>query len=76
MQGLLINQKELQELQYLIKRELDEILFDLRDHRINQDIKKAMDERYTVLFSLFKRVASHKECLTYMRPRKRNANQG
>ena len=33
MFGLLINDQEVKEIEYLIKRELDEILFDLKDER-------------------------------------------
>jgi hypothetical protein len=67
MLGLLINEKEVKEIEYLIKREMDEILFDLRDDRIDQVVKRAMEERYKILFSLFKRVAPAKECLKYTR---------
>lgn len=67
MLGLLINQKEIKEMEYLIKREMDEILFDLRDARIDHIVKRSMEERYQILFSLFKRVASPKECLNYTR---------
>lgn len=71
MLGLLINEKEVKEIEYLIKREMDEILFDLRDERIDHVVKRAMDERYKILFALFKRVAPAKECLKYTR----SANQ-
>ncbi|MBM4764883.1 hypothetical protein [Bacillus sp. B15-48] len=66
MIGLLINQKEKKELEYLIKREMDEILFDLKDERIDHLVKRSMKERYKILFSLFKRVAPPSECLRYM----------
>ncbi|EDL62652.1 hypothetical protein BSG1_19575 [Bacillus sp. SG-1] len=65
--GFLINEREKQEIEYLLKREMDEILFDLKDSRIDQIVKRAMDERYKILFALFKRVASHKECMRYMK---------
>jgi hypothetical protein len=65
--GLLINEREKQEIEYLLKREMDEILFDLKDGRIDHIVKRAMDERYKILFSLFKRIASHKECLKYIK---------
>jgi hypothetical protein len=65
--GLMIDDRERQELEYLLKREMDEILFDLKDGRIDQIVKRAMDERYKILFSLFRRFASHKECLKYMK---------
>ncbi|MGP7819314.1 hypothetical protein [Niallia sp. 01092] len=66
MLGLILNQQEVKEIEYLIKRELDEILFDLNDERIDNNVKNAMMERYQELFSLFKRVASPKECLQYL----------
>jgi hypothetical protein len=66
MFGLLINDKEVKEIEYLIKREMDEILFDMKDDRIDHIVKRAMEERYKILFSLFRRVASHHECLKYM----------
>ncbi|AIM16721.1 hypothetical protein [Neobacillus thermocopriae] len=71
MLGFLINDQEAKEMEYLIKREMDEILFDLRDERIDQLVKRAMEERYKILFNLFRRVASPHECLKYMRKGKR-----
>jgi hypothetical protein len=66
MIGILINEKEIKELQYLMKREMDEILFDLKDERIDHIVKRAMQERYKILFSLFKRIASPQECIKYL----------
>jgi hypothetical protein len=66
MLGIIITGKEEQEIKYLIKREMDEILFDLDDERIDSIVKNAMDERYKTLFTLFKRVASPGECFHYM----------
>ena len=40
MIGLLINEKEIKEIEYLIKREMDEILFDLKDERIDHIVKR------------------------------------
>ncbi|MED3561523.1 hypothetical protein [Bacillus xiapuensis] len=76
MLGILINEKEVKEMEYLIKREMDEILFDLRDERIDHIVKRAMEERYKVLFTLFRRVASPSECLKYMRKDKRSRKKG
>ncbi|PLT31370.1 hypothetical protein [Peribacillus deserti] len=67
MLGMLINEKEIREIEYLIKREMDEILFDLTDTRIEHIVKRSMEERYQILFSLFKRIADPKDCLLYMR---------
>ncbi|MGP4066895.1 hypothetical protein ACTWPF_18570 [Oceanobacillus sp. M65] len=73
MLGLLINEMEQKEVEYLLKRELEELLMDLEDHRIDQKLKRSMGERYHLLFQLFRRVASEKECLKYMP--KRSGNQ-
>lgn len=67
MIGLLINKKEIEELTYMLKREMDELLFDLQDERIHPIVKRGMVERYDILFSLFKRIASPNECMFYMR---------
>ncbi|WP_141434154.1 hypothetical protein [Bacillus sp. 03113] len=76
MIGLLLNSKECDEMKYLIKREMDEILFDLEDHRIDHVVKHAMEERYKVLFSLFKRFAPAKDCMKYMRGKFKNIHKG
>ncbi|MFC4323794.1 hypothetical protein [Litchfieldia salsa] len=67
MIGLLINNREVKEIEYLIKRELEEILLDMDDSRIDHVVKKAMDERYKLLFQLFKRIAEPSECTKYIR---------
>ena len=76
MIGLLINTREVKEMEYLIKREMDEILFDLKDDRIDHIVKRAMEERYKILFTLFKRVASPHECFKYMRNGKKDRKKG
>jgi hypothetical protein len=72
MIGLMINDMEKRELEYIIKRELDEILFDLDDHRIDNLVKNAMRERYKTLFQLLRRVSSERECLRYIPKRTQN----
>ena len=67
MLGLMVMKSNKKELEYVIKRELDEILFDLQDDRLDPLVKRAMDERYKVLFNLFKRIGPAHECLAYMR---------
>lgn len=66
MIGLLINDREQREIKYVIKRELEELLMDLEDPRIDHTVKQAMVDRYHVLFQLFQRVASEQECLKYL----------
>lgn len=67
MLGLLINHIEHREIQYLIKRELEELLLDLEDPRIDQTVKAAMKDRYYTLFQIFRRVANPNECVKYMK---------
>ncbi|MGN7397243.1 hypothetical protein [Peribacillus frigoritolerans] len=67
MLGLLINDKEKMELEYLLKREMDEILFDLQDDRIDHIVKRAINEKYNILFRLFKRMSTEEEILMYMK---------
>jgi hypothetical protein len=67
MLGLLINDKEKMELEYLLKREMDEILFDLQDDRIDHLVKRAINEKYNILFRLLKRVSTEEEILMYMK---------
>lgn len=74
MLGLMISEKEKEELLYLLKREMDEILFDLQDDRIDHIVKRAIDEKYNILFNLFKRMATEVECLIYVRT-KSNVNK-
>ena len=68
MYGLLINQEEKEEIIYLLKREMDEILFDIKNEHIDLIIKEAMADRYKTLFTLFKRIAAHQECMRYISP--------
>jgi hypothetical protein len=76
MFGLLISEKEVKEMEYLIKREMDEILFDLKDDRIDHIVKRSMEERYKILFTLFKRVASPQECFKYIRKGTKDRKKG
>lgn len=61
MRGLLINEKERQELQYILKRELEEILLDYEDGRIDGTVKKTMEEKYQLVLSLYRRISSQTE---------------
>ncbi|TQS76163.1 hypothetical protein DX933_02380 [Ornithinibacillus gellani] len=72
MLGLLINEMEQKEIEYLVKRELDELSMDLEDHRIDHMVKRAMRERYRSLFQLLRRVACEGECMKYMPKRSEN----
>ncbi|HHU20409.1 MAG TPA: hypothetical protein GXZ58_09410 [Bacilli bacterium] len=66
MIGMIVNEKELRELEYMIKKEMDELIFDMEDTRIDVVVKRAMCNRYQTLFQLFRRVATDQEVQKYI----------
>lgn len=72
MLGILLNKKETLEMEYLLKRELEELLLDLGDYRIDGLVKQAMEERYKIIFRMYSRFVNPKELSKYIRhsPRK------
>ncbi|MFD2043130.1 hypothetical protein ACFSTA_19570 [Ornithinibacillus salinisoli] len=72
MLGFMINEIEQKEMEYLVKRELDELLMDMEDHRIDRMVKYAMMERYKILFQILRRVSNEKECMKYIPKRSKN----
>jgi hypothetical protein len=69
MIGLLLDERESRELDYILRKELDEMLIDLKDRRIDENIKKAIDARYRVIFRMYARFASPKDLSKYARNR-------
>lgn len=69
MLGFLFNQRECKELGYLLRKELDEMLFDLKDHRLDGEVKNAIESRYKVVFRMYARLASPKDLSKYARNR-------
>nr|WP_246596055.1 hypothetical protein [Bacillus alkalicola] len=65
----MLTERESQEMEYLLKRELEELLLDLSDSRIDGIVKRAMEERYQMIFKLYKRFTPQKEYLQYVRQR-------
>jgi len=63
--GILINEKEQLEMIYVIKRELDEILFDLGDERISNVLKQSMLQRFNILISLLQRISKEGDWRNY-----------
>lgn len=70
MLGMLFNEKECNELDYVLRKELDEMLFDLSDHRLDQDIRNAIAKRYKTVFRMYARFAPSKELSKYARKAK------
>ncbi|MDG4657905.1 hypothetical protein P6P90_12815 [Ectobacillus antri] len=69
MLGLILTEKEMKEIEYLLKREMDEILFDFEDERIDYVVKRSMEERYAILFQLFSRITAPVDRVQYIRKR-------
>lgn len=73
MIGALLTDIEVQEVQYLLKREMEELLLDLEDERIEGLVKRSMEERYHIIFGLFSRFATPSECGRFVRsPSRKN----
>jgi hypothetical protein len=70
MLGMLFNEKECNELDYVLRKELDEMLFDLSDHRLDLDIRQAIAKRYKTVFRMYARFAPSKELSKYVRKAK------
>jgi hypothetical protein len=67
MLGVMLNGKESLEMEYLLKKELEELLLDLGDERIDGLVRRAMEERYKIIFKLYARFVTPKELSKYIR---------
>ncbi|MGN7457547.1 hypothetical protein ACTHPH_22280 [Paenibacillus pasadenensis] len=65
MLGILFNEKECKELDYVLRKELDEMLLDLGDSRLDGEIKQAITRRYRIVFRMFARIATPRELSRY-----------
>ncbi len=65
MLGLLLTIKEAREIEYLLKKEMEELLLDLEDERISGLVRRAMEERYKLLFNIYRRFVSSQESAKY-----------
>lgn len=75
MLGFLFTTKEVQELEYLLKRELEEMLLDFSDKRIDFLVKRAMEERYSIIFRMYARIASPNEISKYVRRKEKQGKR-
>jgi hypothetical protein len=69
MLGFLFNDRECRELDYVLRKELDEMLYDLNDKRMDNEIKGAIEARYKIIFRMYARLASPKDISKYARNR-------
>lgn len=69
MLGVLFNERECRELDYVLRKEMDEMLFDLNDRKMGMEMRDAIESRYSVIFRMYARLASPKELSKYARKR-------
>lgn len=67
MLGMLFNDQECKELDYVLRKELDEMLLDLSDNRLDQEVHRAISKRYKTVFRMYARFAPSKELSKYVR---------
>ena len=65
MLGMLFTDKECKELDYMLRKEMDEMLLDMTDRRIDGAVKEAISRRYKVIFRMYARIATPKELSRY-----------
>lgn len=65
MLGILLTDRERRELDYVLRKELDEMLLDLHDSRLDAEIKQSIAKRYRIVFRMYARMASPKELSRY-----------
>jgi len=65
MLGFLFSERECRELDYVLRKELDEMLLDLKDSRIDRAMREAIEGRYKVIFRMYARLASPKDLSRY-----------
>lgn len=66
MLGMLLNEKECKEMHYLLRKELDEILFDLKDRYLDNQLRNSIEARYQVIFRMYARIATNQELAHYV----------
>jgi hypothetical protein len=65
MLGMMFTDKECRELAYMLRKELDEMLLDIRDRRLDGPVKEAVTKRYKIIFRMYSRLASPRELSRY-----------
>ena len=66
MLGMIFSERECKEFDYVLRKELDEMLFDLGDSRLDAEIRKSITTRYKIIFRMYARIASPKQLSKYV----------
>lgn len=65
MLGMMFTDKECRELGYMLRKEMDEMLLDLGDRRLDGPVKDAITKRYRIVFRMYARMATPRELSRY-----------
>jgi hypothetical protein len=65
MLGMMFTDKECKEFDYLLRKEMDEMLLDMRDRRLDGPVKEALSKRYKIIFRMYSRIAPPRELSRY-----------
>lgn len=63
--GNLLTDKECEELDYTLRKELDKMLLDLNGRVLDGEVKEAIINRYKVIFDIYARLASPQDLNEY-----------
>ncbi|GAF66253.1 hypothetical protein [Alkalihalobacillus trypoxylicola] len=69
MLGVLLSDQEVKEVEFVLKRELEEILLDLSDPRIDEVVKLVMEEKYEIIYGIYKRFGTPEDKMKYVLPK-------
>jgi len=65
MLGMMFTDKECKEFDYMLRKEMDEMLLDMSDRRLDGPVKDAITRRYKIIFRMYARIAPPKELSRY-----------
>lgn len=66
MLGMMFTEKECKEFDYLLRKEMDEMLLDMNDRRLDGPVKEAISKRYKIIFRMYARIAPPRELSRYV----------
>ncbi|MBB6679198.1 hypothetical protein [Cohnella lubricantis] len=65
MLGMMFTDKECKEFDYMLRKEMDEMLLDMSDRRLDGPVKEAISKRYRIIFRMYARIAQPRELSRY-----------
>lgn len=65
MLGMIFTDKECRELGYMLRKELDEMLMDIGDRKLEGPVREAIVNRYKIIFRIYARMASPRDLSRY-----------